>query len=487
MSHIVTAAHCAYDPVTRQPLPAKSFVILAGASSITVKEIETGPTVQARLVSGVRIHPNFSYAAGPGAADDVAVLELAHPLTVSSAVGAIALPSSSAALPEGTDGVLAGFGEENPSTRELNGNLYSLGIALEPGRECGGDAEAVFLCGRNTGGSACSGDSGGGLVGQPNGTFTLIGIIDIGQVVGGERCRHDALDGFVNVAAPEIRDFVEGSESPPLAPRGRGASLYGEPIVGQTLTCEPGSWSNTPTYTYGFINSAHGEVLQQGSSSAYLLQEGDLGRTIMCELEVSNGGGRGTARSAVLAPVQHAPVITPPPPGGGTTTGGGGGAGGGGNSPAGSNVESSAVIPAGSGSAGVLGDINTKVSSAQIEAQLQSALTPFGKAAKQATIFKTGGFTIAFKALEAGTATIDWYELPPGATLARKTKAKPILVASVQATFPTAETTNIKIRLTTAGKHLLKRIKSPRLTAKGIFAHSGEAPVIAVKTFVLKR
>jgi hypothetical protein len=489
MSHILTAGHCAYDPVTGQPLTSESFVVLAGASSITVEEIEKGPTVQARLVDRARIHPDFDYDAGPGTPDDVAVLELAHPLNASSAVSTIALPSSPSGLPEGTDGVLSGFGEENPVTEELNGKLYSLGIALEPSRECGGDAEAVFLCGGNTGGSACNGDSGGGLIGELDGGFTLIGVVDTVQVAGGERCRHGALDGFVNVAAPEIRDFVEGNEDPPLAPRGEGASLRGEPTVGQTLTCEPRSWSNDPTYTYTFVNSPHGETLQEGSSPTYLLHEPDFGRTILCELQVTNAGGTGTARTPALATVQHAPFLPPPPPpfGGATTTGSGGSAGGG-SPAAGSDSESSTGGSASAGGAGVFTNPSTKISSAQIVALLEHELTSSSDdSARIATMLETGGFTITFKALEAGTAVIDWYQLPPGATPAKTTGAKPMLVASGQATFPVARTTRIKVKLTATGRRLLKSTKSSKLTAKGTFIPSGEAPVVITKPFVLKR
>jgi hypothetical protein len=484
MSHILTAGHCAYNPVTGQPLPAASFVILAGASSITLEEIENGPTVQARFVDGVRIHPDFDYAAGPGTPDDVAVLGLARTLNASFAVSTIALPSSAAPFPEGTDAVLSGFGEENPITEELNGNLYSLSIALKPSRECGGTAEAVFLCGSNTGGSACNGDSGGGLIRELDGGFTLIGVVDTIQVVDGERCRRGSLDGFVNVTAPEIRDFIEGSEDPPLAPRGEGASLFGKPIVGQTLTCEPGSWSNDPAYTYTFINSAHGEILQQGSSPTYLLHETDFGRAIFCELQATNAGGTGTARTPASAPVEQAPFISPPPSGGGTTTGNSGSTGGG-SSTAGSGNEPSTDVPAGAGSGSVLGETSTKIGSAQIAALLSQELTPSGKSAKLTTLLETGGYTIPFKALAAGTAIIDWYELPAGATLARKTKAKPILVASGQATFLAAGTTRMKVKLTTAGKRLLKSTKRPKLTAKGTFTSNGETSVVAIKTFVL--
>ncbi len=480
-SHIVTAGHCAYNPATGQPLPANAFVVLAGASSITVEEIEHGPTVQARFVQGVRIHPDFDYAAGPGTPDDVAVLALAQALNPSSAVGAIALPSSASGLPEGTDGVLSGFGEENPVTEELNGKLYSLGIALEPSRECGGDAEAVFLCGSNTGGSACNGDSGGSLVRELDGGLTLIGVIDTVQVLGGERCRHGALNGFVNLAAPEIRDFVEGSEDPPLAPRGEGASLRGEPTVGQMLTCEPGSWSNEPTYTYTFVDNARREILQRGSSPTYLLHEPDFGRSILCELQITNAGGTGTARTPASAPVQHAPFIPPPPPSGGNTTGSGGS---GGASPAAGSGSTAGPSAAGGS---VIGETSTTVSPAQIAASLRRQLTPSGESAKLATMLKTGGFTITFKALDAGTATIDWYALALGATLAGKAKAKPTLVAYGQAAFRSAGTRKIEVRLTTIGKRLLKRTKSPKLIAKGTFIRSGQTSVRAVRTFVLNK
>src|SRR5262249_10166836 len=102
LNHILTAGHCAVDPATASPLTAASFVVVAGASALTEKEIKEGPTVQARLVGSNRIHPDFDYAAGPGAPDDVAVLQLAEPLKASVAVQPIGLPTSASAPPEGT-------------------------------------------------------------------------------------------------------------------------------------------------------------------------------------------------------------------------------------------------------------------------------------------------------------------------------------------------------------------------------------------------
>jgi hypothetical protein len=230
MSHVLTAGHCVYNPITGERLPPKDFTVVAGVSSISEKEIAEGPTSQAREVLAARPHPYFDYLAGPGTPDDVAELELATPLQASAAVGTVALPSTSALPPEGEDAVLSGFGEENPADGELDEKLYSLGEVLGFSRQCGGEANAVFLCASSSGGSACSGDSGGALVGGS--AQQQIGVVDTVAVVGGQRCTHGALNGFANVTAPEILDFVEGSETPPIAPVGGRAGIRGFIEVG---------------------------------------------------------------------------------------------------------------------------------------------------------------------------------------------------------------------------------------------------------------
>jgi hypothetical protein len=124
---------------------------------------------------------------------------------------------------------------------------------------------------------------------------------------------------------------------------------------------------------------------------------------------------------------------------------------------------------------------------AQIATLLGRELTPSGKAAKIAALLKSGVFPISFKALQTGTAVINWYQVPPGAKLANKAKPKPVLVASGQRSFSAAGTATIKIKLTAAGKRLLKHAKQLKLTAKGTFTPTGKTPITATKVFVLKR
>jgi subtilase family serine protease len=141
-----------------------------------------------------------------------------------------------------------------------------------------------------------------------------------------------------------------------------------------------------------------------------------------------------------------------------------------------------AVTPSpGSSSNGV----TTTVSAAQLKSQLTAQLTPSGKAAKLASLLKANGYTLAFKAPEAGSLTIDWYELPPGAKLAKK--AKPVLVADGRLTFTAARAGKIVLKFTAAGKALLKRSKQLKLTAKGTFTPQGKATLSATKTFMLRR
>jgi YVTN family beta-propeller protein len=154
----------------------------------------------------------------------------------------------------------------------------------------------------------------------------------------------------------------------------------------------------------------------------------------------------------------------------------------GGTSP-GSDQTFTTSAPAGS----VLASQTVNVSAAQIRALLAGQLTPSGKKAKIAALLRSGVFTVAFKALEPGAVVIAWYQVPAGAKLAKKAKPKPVLVASGKLTFSAAGTAKVKIKLTAAGKSLLRHAKQIKLTAKGTFTPTGKAPVSALRAFTLKR
>jgi len=128
------------------------------------------------------------------------------------------------------------------------------------------------------------------------------------------------------------------------------------------------------------------------------------------------------------------------------------------------------------------------VSSAQIASLIIGEIAPPGRGARHlARHLKAGAFALTFTVPEAGSATISWYFLPPHARLARKTHAKPVLVATGSHTFPVAGTATIEIRVTRAGKGLLRHAGRVKLTAKGLFMPVGSSPVSVVRQFSIRR
>jgi hypothetical protein len=300
--HVVTAAHCTFDLETGERLAPSAFVVVGGTAHMTAEEIKSNPAVQARFVSTVRVHPMFEFSRGPGTSDDVAALTLKEPLSLDASVQGIQVAAATPGVEAGVK--LTGFGRQDPG-KESNRFLYSLAMTTRYSGRCGEEADAVFICASTTGGSGCNGDGGSGLtIGAP---AELVGLLDTIEVVSGEKCRPGANNGFVNLTAPEIRGFLEGSESPPRAPRGGGIMLRGVPTVGHVLTCEPGIWTGAPTFTYLFVNSTNDQILQSGASSTYQLTATDIGRKIYCEVQAVNPGGTGVVRTTALSAIEAAP------------------------------------------------------------------------------------------------------------------------------------------------------------------------------------
>jgi hypothetical protein len=239
-------------------------------------------------------------------------------------------------------------------------------------------------------------------------------------------------------------------------------AIVGSTIAGQTLSDSHGTWTNSPTsyaYQWEGCDSAGNNCanISGATGQTYTLTTTDVGHTIRVQETASNSEGTSTPEvSAQTAVVQAAPA-------------GGGSSGGGSTTGSTTGGNTTAII-----------------SSAQIAALLGSQLVPSDKLAKIGALLKSGGLTMSFKALEAGTLSVQWYEVPAGAKLAKHSMAKAVLVASGQMTRTGAGTGKIKIRLTAAGKRLLKHARRLKLEAKGTFAGT-ETSVSTTKAFVVKR
>ncbi len=303
-SHVVTAAHCAFMSSSGARIPAEDFGVRAGTSNLEMPE----PNEQEASVTSVRVHPYYTYAPNSGhvAPDDVAVLTLSGSLAFGPGVGPITLAPLGLYPGEGSSLGFSGFGEENASPQEFNGKLYALGMTLGYSRECGGENgadNAVLLCASAPVGSPCSGDSGSALT-APGSTPVLLGVMNAVAVVAGKICIAGTHSTIANVAAPEIQDFVDGSETPPQAPRGGGAScVANEPTVGSSMSCSAGSWTNSPAFTYVFVDGASGRVLQSGMSPEYTFKAADEGHAVYMRLLAVNTGGTGVDQTPITSPV----------------------------------------------------------------------------------------------------------------------------------------------------------------------------------------
>jgi trypsin len=310
---ILTAAHCTdhEGTTTAYNVPSEAEIdVIAGASE-GLRFRSESPHVplgaQQDFVSSVRRDPY--YAVKPEIKGDVAVLTLEKPLELSAAKSTAAIPlvPAGATPTPGTTLSISGYGKEEGAEGEghnSNGNLYSTTLTAISSDACRagvGLNSAVLLCAVSPSSSTCQGDSGGPLTEGG----VQVGIVDFGA----KECPVGVPDVFTNIAAPEVRDFIEGSEAPPVAARLTSAPVI-KPAAGTTpldyspLTCEPGAWSGSPTFSYSFqVENASAQLLQSGPGNIFTAPSSLVGSPLVCIVQASNPGGVSTARSATTAAV----------------------------------------------------------------------------------------------------------------------------------------------------------------------------------------
>ena len=107
-------------------------------------------------------------------------------------------------------------------------------------------------------------------------------------------------------------------------------------------------------------------------------------------------------------------------------------------------------------------------------------------------LLHNNGLSTSVTAPAAGTIEIDWtgavsVTRPRAAHLAGRAPSKRVLVATGQHGFSAAGTASIKIKLTAAGRRLLRRSKQVKLMATATFTAPGKAAISVTKRFKLRR
>ncbi|MBI2761017.1 MAG: hypothetical protein HYX51_06285 [Chloroflexi bacterium] len=100
-------------------------------------------------------------------------------------------------------------------------------------------------------------------------------------------------DGSILIADLENRRIRQVSplETKNTAP----PTITGAPSVGQTLTCNPGTWTNNPAFTYQWISD--GDRIRGATGPTYVVRDRDRDDRIRCVVEASTYSGTERARS----------------------------------------------------------------------------------------------------------------------------------------------------------------------------------------------
>jgi hypothetical protein len=118
---------------------------------------------------------------------------------------------------------------------------------------------------------------------------------------------------------------------------------------------------------------------------------------------------------------------------------------------------------------------------------ISRALARSGAHPKIDALLEHGRLAETFTAPESGVLVIQWWWVPPGAHLAKKSRRNPVLVAQGSAVFSAAGTSKIDVSLTSAGRRLLAAAKNLKLTARVQFTPTAHAPISATTKLSLKR
>lgn len=321
-THIVTAAHCMFPAEGYEAQP-EDIEVLVGAT-----RLGNGLTVpdEGTRIPVASIQRDQRFVDGGNYAHDYTVLTLAQPIQFSDRAQPIQLATPEEQVLYRTNGqsaFVSGWGSTIPYPADFQGDppsdrptdLKQVGVDIVDDATCssiyssaGLDfTEEVCAGDRVNGGrDACQGDSGGPLVTLSDNVPILIGIVSFGGGCGDAR----APGVYAEVVAQ--RAFLKADAGPAIRNIAR-PTLTGTPRVGETLTCNPGTWTSAPTFTYRFARVGGGTLSGPGGAPTYVPVDADAGTQVICEVAGTNAAGTRTVQTTAVTIAARPQAPTPPP------------------------------------------------------------------------------------------------------------------------------------------------------------------------------
>jgi adhesin/invasin len=221
--------------------------------------------------------------------------------------------------------------------------------------------------------------------------------------------------------------------------------------AGDPITADNVSFSASPTgVTIGSVTNH-----EDGTYTATITSSATAGQVTITASDTSASLSANATLSLTAAPSSGTPTT---PTGSGTPTTPGG---------PGTAPPAPPATPSSSGP-----------SAAQLLGSLSGLRAPKGKDATIKSILKSGDYPCSYKALEAGTVEVLWYA---------KVGRKEVLIAKGSARTTRAGTVSFKLKLTAAGRSLLKRDShGVKVTFKTSFTPTGGKPTTLTGSFTLR-
>lgn len=151
---------------------------------------------------------------------------------------------------------------------------------------------------------------GSAISGATSSTYVAASA-DVGHHIS---CQVTAVNGEGSASSTSASVSIVSTPTNSAAP-----TVTGTVAVGTALTCNPGTWTQSPTYAYAWL--LDGKAVSGATATSYTPTSGDAGHALSCRVTGSNDAGSAVATSAaVLVPSpgstssSSSSSSSPPPP-----------------------------------------------------------------------------------------------------------------------------------------------------------------------------
>lgn len=144
------------------------------------------------------------------------------------------------------------------------------------------------------------------ISGAASSTYTTVAV-DAGTAIQCVSTVSNLLGLPASVAASAARVISPAPATPVPVPPSSIPEPSGFAAAGETLTCEPGSWSGSPTFTYLWLEN--GFPIPGATSSTYVVKASDVPSNLQCEVIGTNAGG---SVVQISANKETSPPLEPP-------------------------------------------------------------------------------------------------------------------------------------------------------------------------------